>query len=86
VIHDWGSALGFHWANEHRDRVASITFMEALVGPVPGWDAWPDVARRAFQNLRSDAGEAMVLQNNFFIEKLLPGSIMRPLTEEEMAE
>uniref|UniRef100_H2ZJI4 AB hydrolase-1 domain-containing protein n=1 Tax=Ciona savignyi TaxID=51511 RepID=H2ZJI4_CIOSA len=83
VIHDWGSALGFHWANEHRDRVKSISFMESLVAPLP-WDAFPDVARNIFQAFRSPAGEELVLKKNLFVTQLLPKSVMRELTEEEM--
>ena len=62
VLHDWGSALGFDWANQHRDRVAGIAYMEAIampsrlgrIGPIPG--------RRVFQGFRSPEGEAMVLE------------------------
>ena len=85
VLHDWGSALGFDWANRHRERVAGIAYMEALVRPVT-WDEWPENARRVFQNFRGPGGEEMVLQKNVFVERVLPGSVMRPLTEAEMAE
>jgi haloalkane dehalogenase len=86
VIHDWGSALGFDWANRHRDAVKGIAYMEAIVGP-QYWDHWDKFEmRHALQGLRSEAGEEMVLENNFFIEKILPGAIMRPLSEEEMNE
>ncbi|MGH1506408.1 MAG: haloalkane dehalogenase [Acidimicrobiales bacterium] len=85
VIHDWGSALGFDWANRHRDRVAGIAFMEAIVRPVT-WDDWPDAATGIFQGFRSDAGEGMVIEKNLFVEAVLPGSILRDLTEEEMDE
>ena len=84
VIHDWGSALGFHWANRHRDRVKGIVFMEAIVRPVT-WAEWPEAAARVFQGFRSEAGEEMVLEKNVFVERVLPGSVMRDLTEEEMA-
>jgi haloalkane dehalogenase len=86
VIHDWGSGLGFDWANRHRDAVRGITYMEAIVGP-QGWDHWDNMKMRPLlQALRSDAGEAMVLQENFFIEKILPGAILRTLSAEEMTE
>ena len=85
VIHDWGSALGFDWANRHRDRVAGIAYMEAIVRPVT-WDEWPDAARGIFQSMRSEAGEEMVLEKNLFVEAILPGSIIRDLDDEEMAE
>ena len=84
VLHDWGSALGFDWANQHRDRVRGIAYMEAIVTPLR-WDDWPENARRVFQNFRSPAGEEMVLQKNIFVERVLPGSVMRGLAEDEMA-
>ena len=85
VIHDWGSALGFDWANRHRERVAGIAYMESIVMPVT-WEQWPDAARPIFQAFRSPAGEEMVLEKNIFVERVLPGSILRDLTAEEMAE
>jgi haloalkane dehalogenase len=86
VVHDWGSALGFDWANRHREAVKAIAFMEAIVGP-QYWDHWDKFGMRAaLQGLRSEAGEAMVLRDNFFIEKILPGAILRTLSAEEMAE
>jgi haloalkane dehalogenase len=85
VIHDWGSALGFDWANRHRDRVAGIAYMEAIVRPIT-WDEFPEKARPIFQGFRSQAGEDMVIGKNLFVEAVLPGSVERDLTEEEMAE
>ena len=84
VIHDWGSALGFHWANRHRSAVKGICYMEAIVRPV-SWDEFPADATPVFQGFRSPAGEAMVLEKNLFVERVLPGSVLRGLTDEEMA-
>jgi haloalkane dehalogenase len=84
VIHDWGSALGFDWANRHRESVMGIAYMEGIVRPV-SWDDWPEAARGVFQGFRSPAGEEMVLEKNVFVERVLPGSIIRDLTEDEMA-
>ena len=83
VIHDWGSALGFDWANRHRESVMGIAYMEGIVRPV-SWDEWPETARGVFQGFRSPAGEEIVLQKNVFVERVLPGSVLRELTEEEM--
>ena len=83
VIHDWGSGLGFHWANRHRDRVEGIVYMEAIVQSME-WDDWPEGARKIFQGMRSDAGEEMVLEKNVFIERILPASVLRGLSDEEM--
>jgi haloalkane dehalogenase len=85
VVHDWGSALGFDWARRHQDAIKGICYMEAIVRPIV-WDEFPAAARDTFQQFRSPAGEAMVLENNVFVEGVLPGSILRQLTEAEMAE
>ena len=86
VIHDWGSALGFDWANRHREAVKGIAFMEAIIRP-QGWDHWDKINMRpALQALRSEAGETMVLRDNFFIETILPAAILRTLSAEEMAQ
>jgi haloalkane dehalogenase len=86
VVHDWGSALGFDWANHHRDRVRGIAYMEALVRPIASWEEWSPQATPIFQGFRSDKGEAMILDRNMFVERVLPGSVLRKLTEAEMAE
>ncbi len=83
VVHDWGSALGFDWANRHRDRVAGIAYMEAIVRPM-SWDEF--AAEEIFRGFRSPAGETMVIEDNMFVERLLPGSILRDLTPEEHDE
>ena len=85
VIHDWGSALGFDWANRHRDRVAGLCYMEAIVRPM-SWAEWPEAAAGIFQGFRSSAGEEMVITKNLFVEAVLPGSIQRKLSDEEMNE
>jgi haloalkane dehalogenase len=86
VVHDWGSALGFDWANRHRDRIRGIAYMEGIVRPVAGWDEWSPAATPIFQGFRSDKGEAMILDRNMFVERVLPGSVLRKLTEAEMTE
>ena len=83
VVHDWGSALGFYWAHRHPERVRGIAYMEAVVRPLT-WEEWRDESRQIFQDLRSEAGEEMVLEKNLFIEGILPSAVLRDLTEEEM--
>jgi haloalkane dehalogenase len=83
VVHDWGSALGFDWANRHRAAVKGIAYMEAIVRPL-AWSEWPEPIRKLFQGFRSAAGEAMVLEKNVFVERVLPGSVLRGLSEAEM--
>jgi haloalkane dehalogenase len=84
VLHDWGSALGFHWAHRHPQRVRAVAYMEAIVQPL-SWSDWPQASRSLFQALRSPAGAEMVLQKNVFVERILPGSVLRRLGDAEMA-
>lgn len=84
VLHDWGSALGFDWANQHRDRVQGIAYMEAIVTPFTAAD-FPAGAKEAFEGFRTSAGDDMVLQHNMFVEVMLPTAVQRGLTDEEMA-
>lgn len=84
VLHDWGSALGFDWANRHRDAVKAIAYMEGIVRPL-NWNEWPENSRKIFAGFRSPAGEAMVLEKNVFVERVLPGSVLRKLSETELS-
>jgi haloalkane dehalogenase len=72
VVHDWGSALGFSWAERHPERVKAIVYMEAIVRPFLSWDEWPAATRAFFQAQRSPEGEDLILRKNLFIEYLLP--------------
>ena len=83
VVHDWGSALGFHWARRHPERVQGLVYMEAIVRPVT-WEEWPEAARQVFQGFRSDAGESMALERNIFVERVLPGSTLNGISSEAM--
>ena len=83
VIHDWGSALGFDWARRHPGKVKGIAYMEAIMRPLT-WEEWPEYIHEIFKGFRSPAGEEMVLTKNVFVERVLPGSILRKLTDEEM--
>ena len=83
VVHDWGSALGFHWARRHPDRIRGLVYMEAIVRPVT-WDEWPEAAKQVFQGFRSEAGESMVLERNIFVERVLPGSTIKGISDEAM--
>lgn len=84
VLHDWGSALGFSWAHRHQDRVQGIAYMEAIVQPRL-WNDFPNGRDQAFRALRSERGESMILDENFFVEQVLPRSVLRPLGDDEMA-
>lgn len=83
IVHDWGSALGFHWARRHPDRVKGLVYMEAIVRALT-WTEWPEAARKIFQALRSPAGEELILVKNVFVERILPASVLRPLSAEAM--
>ncbi|MCE2540684.1 MAG: haloalkane dehalogenase [Acidobacteria bacterium] len=84
VLHDWGSALGFHYARRHAANVRGIAFMEAIVRPLT-WDEWPRTVRGLFQQFRTpEIGWDLVVNRNAFVEQVLPGAVMRKLKEEEM--
>ena len=83
VIHDWGSALGFDWARRRPGAVKGLCYLEAIVKPVT-WADWPDAARPVFQGFRSESGDEMILEKNLFVERVLPGSVIRDLTDDEM--
>ena len=85
IIHDWGSAMGFQFARENKDRIKSITYMEAIVMPLT-WDQWPDPATKIFGLFRSEAGEELVLEKNFFVERILLADSSTGYTEEEKSE
>ena len=85
VVHDWGSALGFHWSYKHPELIKGIAYMEAIVKEMT-WDDWDKNAKSIFQGFRSGAGENLVLEKNYFVEKVLPGSIIRMLDADEMNE
>src|SRR5262249_5699526 len=84
VIHDWGSALAFDWANKHRTRIQGIAYMESIVMPI-NWTEFPESARAIFQGFRSSAGEDMILRDNMFVERVLPSAVLRTLSDAEMA-
>ena len=85
VIHDWGSGLGFHWASLNPHAVKGVAYMEAIVAPL-SWQDWPESARGIFQGFRSEKGEDLVLTRNLFVEGVLPSSILRDLSADEMAQ
>jgi haloalkane dehalogenase len=86
VIHDWGSALGFNWAALNPDKIKSIVYMEAITGPIESWDDWPEQARNIIQLFRSDAGEELILEKNFFVERVFAGDVgmHRALEKQEL--
>jgi haloalkane dehalogenase len=84
VLHDWGSALGFYRAFRHPQQIRAIAYMEAIVQP-RRWSDWPSGRDKMFRAMRSSEGERLVLDENYFVETVLPKSILRPLSDEEMA-
>ena len=83
VIHDWGSGIGFLWAMRHSAAVRGVAYMEGIVRPV-GWADWPESGVGIFKGFRSEKGEDLILNRNMFIEGILPGSVIRKLSEAEM--
>jgi haloalkane dehalogenase len=85
VLHDWGSALGFHYACRHPDNVRAVAFLEAILTPLPGWGAVPRELRGPLQEFRSpETGLRSIIEQNAMIEAALPSGILRSLTEQEM--
>jgi haloalkane dehalogenase len=85
VGHDWGGALAFDWGRRHPEAVKAVVYMETIVMPI-AWPDWPPSAVRAFQGMRSEAGEHMVLEENFFVERILPASVLTPMANETLDE
>lgn len=86
ILHDWGSALGFDWTRRHPGAVRALAYMEGITAPLASWAQWPEYVRELFQGFRSPKGEELILENNVFVEGVLPGAILRGLSEEELAE
>ena len=84
VLHDWGAALGLAWARENPAKVRGIAMMEPLLAPYT-WESFPAPGVEPFQAMRSEAGEKMCLEDNFFVEQVIPMAVIRPLGEAEMA-
>ena len=83
VLHDWGSALGFYRAFRHPEQIRAIAYMESIVAS-RRWQDFPQGRDKFFRALRSEEGERLVLDENFFIETVLPKSVIRKLSEAEM--
>jgi haloalkane dehalogenase len=85
VGHDWGGPLLFDWGRSHASAIKGVAYMETIVTRLT-WDDWPEESRKIFQAMRSDAGEEIILEKNVFVERILPASVLEPLSEETMAE
>ncbi len=86
VIHDWGSALGFHYAHRHPDNVKGIAFMEGILRPISSWSEMALMERFIFKRFRHPVkGHKMIVKKNFFVEKVLPMFTVRKFTDAEMA-
>jgi haloalkane dehalogenase len=83
VVHDWGGPLGFDWGRRHSGAVNGVAYTETIVTPLD-WDDWGEASKRLFQGMRSDAGDELVLTKNVFVEKILPGSVIGPISEDDM--
>ena len=85
VIHDWGCGLGLKFARLNSDVISSITFMEGVTVPLT-WDQWPEAGTKIFKLFRSDAGEELILDKNFFVERILFNDPIDPMSEETKNE
>jgi haloalkane dehalogenase len=86
VGHDWGVTIALDWARRHPERVRALAVMEGHLRPLPDWDAFDAGGRELFQRLREPGtGERMVLEENFFIDTLLPAGLLRTLPDDEFS-
>lgn len=83
VLHDWGGFMGLSYAADQPSNVFAIAMMEAVMKPMRMADR-NEGFQRAFAMMRSQAGREKVLEDNFFVERVLPGSMLRKLSDEEM--
>ncbi len=85
IGHDWGGALLFDWGRQNAAAVRAVVYMETIV-TTPSMDDWPESAKSIFTAMRGEAGEEMVLDKNLFVERILPASVLDPMTEETLNE
>jgi haloalkane dehalogenase len=84
VGHDWGGALAFDWATRHPDRVRGIAFTETIVKPMT-WEEFPEGGRELFRAIKTEGvGEAMILDDNAFLEQGLPGTVATPISQGDL--
>lgn len=84
VGHDWGGPLLFDWGRRHTGAIRGVVYMETIVTPLT-WDDWPDVSKEIFRAMRSDAGEEIILEKNVFVDRILPASVIEPLSDDAMS-
>jgi haloalkane dehalogenase len=85
VIHDWGSALGFYYAMRHPENLKGLAFMEAILAPIPSWDGFPEEIKEMFQAFRTpEVGWDLIVNQNIFVEQVLPGLVAREMSQAEM--
>jgi haloalkane dehalogenase len=85
IAQDWGTGLAFHLAARRPEFIRGLAFME-FIRPIPSWDDLHGDAAETFKKFRTPGvGEKMILEDNVFVEKMLPAAIIRKLTAEEMS-
>lgn len=86
VMHDWGGTLGLTWARAHADRIKGLAFCEAILRDHPSWDEYPEALRGGLRRVRGPEGREMVMEDNFFVERIFTAGVMRDIEAETMAE
>ncbi len=81
VMHDWGVQLGLSWGNKNRSRVQGVAYMQGLMGDLH-WDFWSEEVSAMMKRFRGEDGESLVLEQNFFVEKVLPAMVVRDLPDQ----
>ena len=86
VMHDWGGPLGMSWAHRHADRIKALAYSEVLVCNHESYSDYPDAVGNMLKRLRTDEGEELVLENNFFVENVFVAGVIREIDEATMNE
>lgn len=86
VMHDWGGPIGINWARRHPGKVRGLAHSEIVVCNHPSWDEYPAAIGKLLQTLRGPEGEKLVLEGNFFVERVFTGGVMRDIDEATMTE
>ncbi len=84
VMHDWGSKVGLHYARQNESNVRAVALLGSMFMPIASWNDIPGDFRETLRAWRGDAGWDLIVKGNVFFEKVLPGGVVRTLTDEEL--
>ncbi|NRG17938.1 haloalkane dehalogenase [Rhizobiales bacterium] len=89
VGHDWGGALAWEYARRNPDRVKRLAFMEAVLPPAfprPSFESMGEEMGNMFRAFKDEQqGHKLVIEDNMFVDQVLPGFVNRQLGDKAMA-